>query len=95
MIQPEEMKSILWDVVNAQVWAGEIARKDSTVTAAAETKILSRKVFEIHRTDSAHFNNSYQWYVKHPAVLKLIFDSLYAQKQRKATLIPRKLRRPD
>lgn len=82
IIRPERMKSLLWDVLRAQTLAQQTALKDSTIDVATETKILSQKVFEIHKTDSAHFNQSYRWYVKHPASLKLIFDSLYAQKQR-------------
>jgi hypothetical protein len=82
VIQPKEMKSILWDVMRAQTMANEIARKDSSIDVAAETKNLSQKVFKIHQTDSASFNKSYNWYVKHPDALKLIFDSLYVQKQR-------------
>jgi hypothetical protein len=82
LIQPKEMQSILWDVMRAETLATEIARKDSSVDAAIETKSLSQKVFSIHKTDSAMFNKSYNWYVKHPDVLKIIFDSLYIQKER-------------
>lgn len=82
IIKPKEMKNILWDVLRAQTLAQEMALKDSTLDIAVQTKILSQKVFEIHKTDSSHFSQSYNWYVRHPASLKLIFDSLYAQKQR-------------
>lgn len=84
------MKNILWDVMRAQTLATEISRKDSTVNPAVETKTLSQKVFQIHKTDSANFNKSYNWYVKHPDVLKLIFDSLYIQKERENSLIIKK-----
>ncbi len=79
------MKSILWDVMRAQTLAQETSLKDSTIDVAVETKFLSQKIFEIHKTDSAHFIESYNWYVKHPDLLKLIFDSLYIQKQREMT----------
>jgi hypothetical protein len=86
IIQPEEMQSILWDVMRAQTLANEIAVKDSSVNAAVETKYLSQKIFQIHKIDSSDFNKSYNWYVKHPDALKLIFDSLYAQKERENSL---------
>jgi uncharacterized protein DUF4296 len=82
LIQPKEMKNILWDVMRAETLATQMAQKDSTVDVAIETKTLSQKVFNIHKTDSASFNKSYNWYVKHPDVLKIIFDSLYIQKER-------------
>lgn len=90
IIKPKEMKSILWDVIRAQTLAQETSLKDSTLDVAVETKILSQKVFEIHKTDSTQFAQSYNWYVRHPESLKLIFDSLYAQKQRKNELELRK-----
>ena len=82
IIRPKEMKGILWDVMRAQTLARENSLKDSTIDEAVEIKFLSRKIFEIHNTDSAHFTQSYNWYVKHPDVLMIIFDSLYSQKQR-------------
>ena len=82
IIKPTEMKNILWDVMSAQTLATEISMKDSLVNQAAETKELSHRVFAIHHIDSTSFNKSYNWYVKHPDILKRIFDSLYAQKQR-------------
>ncbi len=86
IIKPKEMKSILWDVMRAQTLAQQTSLKDSTINMAIETKLLSQKIFEIHQTDSTHFVESYNWYVKHPDVLKIIFDSLYAQKQREGDL---------
>lgn len=91
VIKPDEMQSILWDLMRAQTLASQTALKDSSVDAAFETKILSEKIFQIHKTDSAKFSKSYTWYLKHPDRLKLIFDSLYAQKQReKDTSLKRK-----
>jgi hypothetical protein len=86
IIKPKEMKNILWDVMRAQTLAQQTSLKDSSIDMAIETKFLSQKIFEIHQTDSTHFVESYNWYVKHPDVLKLIFDSLYAQKQRESDL---------
>jgi hypothetical protein len=91
IIQPEEMKAVLWDVIRAQSLAHETARKDSMVNEAIKTKELSQKVFQIYNIDSAYFNKSYNWYISHPPVLKLIFDSLYSQKQEENML---RLRKP-
>ncbi|MEO9100488.1 MAG: DUF4296 domain-containing protein [Ginsengibacter sp.] len=82
IIKPKEMQGILWDVMRAQTLASETALKDSTLDVAIEIKILSTKAFQIHKTDSANFARSYNWYLRHPDKLKLIFDSIYIQKQR-------------
>ncbi len=86
VIQPQEMKSILWDIMSAQNMAATISTKDSLVTTITATKALTEKVFEIHKIAPADFNKSYEWYVKHPETLKIMLDSLYAQKQRENTL---------
>ena len=86
VIQPKEMKSILWDVMRAQNLATTLQRQDSSVNAIAETKTLTQKIFNIHKITAADFDKSYDWYLKHPEALKLIFDSLYIQKQRENSL---------
>lgn len=83
VIQPERMKSILWDVLRAQAWAVKISQHDSTTTVAIQTKILADKVFQLHHIDSAAFHKSYNWYLRHPSVLKPIFDSIYSQNEHK------------
>ena len=86
IIHPEEMQKILWDIIRAQALATEIARKDSNVNEIAETKVLTQKVFEIHKISSTTFNQSYSWYTSHPDVMRTLFDSLNAQTQRESRL---------
>lgn len=75
------MQNILWDVMRAQALATEIAKKDSLLNDTLQLKLLTKKVFEIHKTNTVDFNKSYSWYIKHPEAMTLIFDSLYAQKE--------------
>ncbi len=83
------MSSIVWDVLRAQSLANEIARKDSSLNVDSETKTLTQKVFEIHGITSSSFDKSYDWYSSHPNILRLMFDSLYSQKQRENDLLLR------
>ena len=76
------MSAILWDIIRAQVMANEVSRNDSSINAVARTKSLTQKVFEIHKITSSSFEKSYEWYSGHPDILRLMFDSLYSQKQR-------------
>ncbi len=82
IISPKEMSGIMWDIIRAQALANEVARKDSSINIESQTKALTQKVFEIHRVTSSSFDNSYNWYSGHPDILRLMFDSLYTQKQR-------------
>ena len=86
IIQQKEMQNILWDVIRAQAFSGEMARKDSTINEVAETKILTQKVFEIHNITSSAFDQSYAWYTSHPEMMRIIFDSMNIQNQRQNDL---------
>jgi Domain of unknown function (DUF4296) len=89
IIQQKDMQNILWDVIRAQALSAEIARKDSAIKEAAEIKILTQKVFEIHHITSSAFDQSYSWYTSHPEVMRIIFDSLNVQNQRQNDLRPK------
>lgn len=82
IIPADQMLAILWDVIRAQVMANEVSRNDSSMNAVTRTKSLTQKVFEIHKVTSSSFDKSYEWYSGHPDILRLMFDSLYTQKQR-------------
>ncbi|MGH2649349.1 MAG: DUF4296 domain-containing protein [Ginsengibacter sp.] len=82
IIQQKEMGNILWDVVRAQALAEEITKRDSTIDKPAETKMLTQKVFEIHKIKSSDFDQSYAWYTNHPELMQSIFDSLNVQKRK-------------
>lgn len=86
IIPAKEMSAIMWDVIRAQVLANEVSRKDSSINVESQTKTFTQKVFEIHHVTSAFFDKSYDWYSSHPNILKLMFDSLYTQKQRENDL---------
>lgn len=82
IIQPEEMKAIMWDVMRADALAKQFVKNDSLLNDSTQTKILTQKVFELHHIKSENFNKSYAWYIKNPEMMKTMFDSLYEQKQR-------------
>jgi len=83
IIAEKEMKNILWDVLRAQALAKQYAKADSTLIDSTEILKLTAKVFKVHGIESEKFDKSYDWYIKHPEVLKTIFDSLYTQKSRR------------
>lgn len=82
VLSGSEMKSVLWDMMRAQVLAQHNARQDSTINLNAETSALTEKVFKFHKITSKKFDRSYDWYTAHPDIMQVIFDSLYTQKQR-------------
>ncbi len=86
IVPAKEMSEIMWDMVRAQALAIENSRKDSSINVESQTKALANKVFEIHHITSSYFDKSYEWYSSRPDIFRLMFDSLYAQKQRENDL---------
>lgn len=86
IIGQKEMQSVLWDVIRAQVLSLELAHKDSTINEIAYTKTLTKRIFEIHKISATDFDKSYSWYTNHPELMKVIFDSLSARKQKENQL---------
>lgn len=81
IISQEKMQGILWDVVRAQILSLEMAHRDTSLNEIAETKALTKKVFDIHKITAVDFDKSYNWYASHPELMKNLFDSLSSQKQ--------------
>lgn len=82
ILQPEKMKGVLWDITRAQYLAYQNIRVDTALKANPQTKALTEKMLKIHQVTAEQFDKSYQWYTAHPAVLKVLLDSLYLQRQR-------------
>lgn len=72
----------MWDVLRAKALASQYAKKDSSLNDSTQTKLLTQKVFEAHHIKEGDFEKSYDWYIQNPESMKVMFDSLYAQKQR-------------
>lgn len=82
VLSQSEMKSVLWDVLRVQFLAEQNVKQDSTLNVNAETRLLTEKVFTIHKISSKDFDRSYNWYTSHPDQMQELLDSLYTQKQR-------------
>jgi hypothetical protein len=78
VIKPAQMQNILWDMIRADILAQEIIKKDSSQNLKSASLAIAEKVFAIHKTDQAKFKKSIDFYEKHPALLKAIFDSINA-----------------
>lgn len=84
VLPDNKMKVVLWDIMRAQFLAQHKAGQDSTINLDAETKVLTEKVFAVHKITSQDFDRSYNWYTAHPDKLQVMLDSLYTQKQRES-----------
>lgn len=81
VLPADRMKEVFWDILRVQNLGKELEMQDTTGSKVDLWK-LNRKVFEVHGIDSATYESSYAWYVRHPDIFKGLVDSLYAEKQR-------------
>jgi hypothetical protein len=80
IIQKDTMKNIMWDMIQADQYAKLFLVKDScSINVQDETIKLYQQVFQIHHITKEEFDKSYQYYLAHQDLNKLIFDSLSVQ----------------
>ena len=80
IIKPPQMQDILWDIIRGDVLAQEIVKSDSTRKIKNESFAITEKIFFIHHINRDKFEESMDFYEKHPELLKTIFDSISAMK---------------
>jgi hypothetical protein len=73
----EKMEAVLWDVMRAdQFIYTYVLPKDSSKKKEEESRKLYSQIFQLHTISEQQFRQSYTWYKEHPAVLKVIMDSV-------------------
>jgi len=83
VIKPDSMKSVVWDMIQADQYVKLYLVKDSCdIDVHAETIRLYQEIFRLHHVTQQEFARSYQFYLAHEDLNKLIFDSLAEQNKR-------------
>jgi len=71
-------------MIQADQFSKQFLLKDSAKkNVHEETMQMYSQVFQIHHITKEEFQKSYQFYVSRPDILKLMFDSLSAQGNRR------------
>ncbi len=83
IIPVNDMKVIVWDIMQASEFAQVKYGKDSTLIHHKSIGMF-QQVFRLHTTDKESFYKSFQYYQEHPILNKILFDSVsaYATRQR-------------
>jgi hypothetical protein len=77
IIPQKKMQTILWDIMRADQLLGDfVLNKDSSLDKRTERIKLYGKVFDIHHIGKEQFRESFSFYKTHPALFKVIMDSL-------------------
>jgi hypothetical protein len=82
VIKQKKMQAVLWDMMRADQFLGDfVLKKDSTLNKKMESIKLYGKVFAIHQISKEQFMKSFSFYKSHPALFKVIMDSLSQPKK--------------
>jgi len=78
IIPQSEMQKILWDMLLADRYTSQFLAKDTTKIIKIENLRLYDQVFQIHKITKTQFKESFEFYLQHPKLTKVMFDSLNA-----------------
>jgi Domain of unknown function (DUF4296) len=76
IIALNEMKLIVWDMLQAGEWGNISAGKDSLFHKNGKDFQLFYQVLELHHINKEQFYNSYKFYQEHPDKMKVLMDSI-------------------
>jgi len=76
----DKMEQVMWDMAQADQYAALYLTKDSPrIDRKAETLRLYAEVFRLHEVTPEEFRKSYHYYLDHPELNQLLFDSVIAR----------------
>src|SRR4051794_21987338 len=82
ILSTEKMQAVMWDIIEADVFTDQFIRKDSAKHAATENMQLKNKIFALHKITREDYNKSYDYYLAHSDLMKVILDSMSAKAER-------------
>lgn len=96
IISTDSMKNILWDMMLADQYSTIYLLKDSAkMNVKQETMKMYQQVFDLHHVTKAEFDESYRFYLEHPNISAILFDSLAAMANRQRNSIFKVPPRPE
>jgi hypothetical protein len=78
VIPPKKMESILLDYINAEAYAKELCKMDSSKNDTIESVRLQTLVFKKHKITRSVFYKNFDYYNNHPDLMMGILDSIIA-----------------
>ena len=76
VIPPKKMESILLDYINAEAYAKELCKMDSSKNDTIESMRLQTQVFKKHKITRFLFYKNFDYYNNHPELMMGILDSI-------------------
>ena len=76
IIAKDRMEIILWQLMQSDEYVNTMIAKDSTKKSSTERMKIYQQVFDLNKTSMDQFKKSYRFYMEHPDITKVIFDSI-------------------
>ena len=87
ILSQDKMTGVLWDMIEADQYA-QIIAKDTALVDSADLNLklenlrLYEQVFQLHHVTRDEFHKSYKYYMDHPDLTQVLFDSLITKGNR-------------
>ena len=86
ILSQDKMEQVIWDMAQADQYVALYVAKDSAhIDRKAETMRLYAEVFRLHDVTADEFRKSYRYYLGHPELNQLLFDSVIVRGVRART----------
>lgn len=79
IIPPQKMETIIWQLMQSDEYANSRITRDSIKISSTEKMRLYNKVFDLNGTSLEAFKKIYKYYMEHPGITRLVFDSIAAR----------------
>lgn len=85
ILAKEKMQAVMWDIIGADVFTEQFVKKDTLKNARIENMQLQNRIFALHKVSRADYYKSYDYYVAHTDLMRVILDSMTNKAQRERT----------
>jgi hypothetical protein len=85
IIPSHKMETILWQLMQSDEYVNTQLAKDSLKKGSTEKMKIYQQVFDLNGTSISEFKKSYHYYVAHPDITKVMFDSIAVRAGRQRT----------
>lgn len=82
IVEPKDMENILWEQMKADAFTKEFIAKNTSLDLTKENYLIQQKIFAKYKIDKKEFYKSYQYYLAHDDMFKIILDSLITKQTR-------------
>lgn len=82
IIPRQKMETIIWQLIQSDEYANILANHDTLRKASTEKMKVYQQVFDLNRTSLVEFKKSYSFYMEHPNISKVMFDSISVKANR-------------